>query len=56
MISATINMIARQSLAVNRGDFFELVTTQRLKHTQYDCYMASTQRIHEKCFDLPVSQ
>lgn len=53
LIDATINMIARQSLAVNRGDFFEMVTTQRMQLTQHDCYIHATQRIHEKCFDLP---
>lgn len=53
LIAATINSIARRALAVNRGDYFEMVTTKRLKHTQHACYMAATQRIQEKCFDLP---
>jgi len=52
VISATINSIAKKSFEVNRGSYYELVTTQRMKHTQHDCYMSATQRIHEKCFDI----
>lgn len=48
-------MIARRALEVNRGDYFELVTSKRMKLTQHDCYKGVTQRIQEKCFDLPVS-
>jgi len=53
LIGATINSIARRAFAVNRGDYFELVTSKRMKLTQHDCYMTVTQRIQEKCFDLP---
>ena len=48
-------MIARRALDVNRGDYFELVTSKRMQLTQHDCYKTVTQRIQEKCFDLPVS-
>lgn len=51
-ISNTINMIARQAFSVNRVDYFDMVTTKRMKHTQYECYMAATQRVQEKCFDI----
>jgi legumain len=52
LISATIDSIARKAFEVNRSDFFELVTTERMALTQHDCYIAATQHIHEKCFDI----
>jgi len=52
VISTTINSIAQKAFEVNRGDYYELVTTHRMKLTQHDCYIAATQHIHEKCFDL----
>jgi legumain len=53
LITSTINMIARQALSINRADTYEVVTTQRMKLTRHDCYKTATQRIQEKCFDLP---
>jgi legumain len=53
LISATINSIAKKAFSINRVDYYELVTTQRMKLTQHDCYISTTQRIHEKCFDIP---
>jgi len=52
VISTTINSIAKKAFEENRVDYYELVTTQRMKLTQHDCYMSATQRIHEKCFDI----
>jgi len=52
IIASTINSIAKKAFEVNRGDFFELVTSERMKLTQHDCYIATTQHIHEKCFDI----
>jgi len=52
VISSTINNIAQKSLSINRGNYYELVTTQRMKLTQHDCYISATQYIHDKCFDI----
>jgi len=52
VISSTINMIAQKSFQINRVDYYELVTTQRMKLTEHDCYISATQHIHEKCFDI----
>ncbi|UJR09213.1 hypothetical protein I4U23_013461 [Adineta vaga] len=52
VISATIDNIAKKAFEVNRGDYYELVTKQRMTLTEHDCYKDATQRIHEKCFDI----
>jgi len=52
VISTTIDSIAQQSFQVNGINFYEEVTTQRMKLTQHDCYISATQHIHEKCFDI----
>jgi len=52
VIATTINSIAQKAFQENRIDFYEMVTTQRMKLTQHDCYKSATQRIHEKCFDI----
>ncbi len=48
----TIDSIAQRSFQVN-GDFNKVVT-EHMKLTQHDCYISTTQRIHEKCFDIQV--
>ncbi|CAF2755961.1 unnamed protein product [Rotaria sp. Silwood2] len=52
VITSTIQSIAKKSFEVNRVDYYELVTTQRMKLTQHDCYISVTKHIHEKCFDI----
>ncbi|CAF1304290.1 unnamed protein product [Rotaria sp. Silwood1] len=52
VITATINSIAKKSFEINRANYYELVTTQRMKLTEHDCYKSVTQHIHEKCFDI----
>jgi hypothetical protein len=39
---------------MNSGDYFEMVTGTHMKFTEHDCYKSVTQRVQEKCFDLPV--
>jgi len=39
---------------MNRGDYLEMVTEKRMPLTQHQCYKSVTQRVQEKCFDLPV--
>ncbi|CAF1101346.1 unnamed protein product [Adineta ricciae] len=52
IISSTIDSIAKKSFEVNRSGYSDLVTSQRMKLTQHDCYKEATQRIHAKCFDI----
>jgi len=52
LISSTIDLIAKNSFEVNGINYYEQVTTKRMKLTQHDCYISTTQRIHEKCFDI----
>jgi len=51
-ITTHIHRIASKALAMNRGDYFEMITEKRMKLTQHDCYKSVTQRVQEKCFDL----
>ncbi|CAF2030821.1 unnamed protein product [Rotaria magnacalcarata] len=51
-IAGTIDLIAKKSFEVNRANYYELVTSQRMKLTQHDCYKSVTQHMHEKCFDI----
>jgi len=52
-ITDKIQKIASTALGMNSGDYFEMVIKQHMKFTQHDCYKSVTQRIQEKCFDLP---
>jgi legumain len=52
LIASTIDLIAKHSFEVNGINYYEKVTTQRMKLTQHDCYISATQRLHEKCFDI----
>jgi len=52
-ISTKIQKIASTALGMDHGDYFEMVTEKHLKFTQHDCYKSVTQRVQEKCFDLP---
>ena len=47
-------MITKKAFEVNRSNYYELVTKQRMKLTQHDCYKDATQYIHKKCFDIQV--
>ncbi|CAF2755974.1 unnamed protein product [Rotaria sp. Silwood2] len=51
-IVSTIDLIAKKSFEVNGANYYELVTSKRMKLTQHDCYISATQHIHEKCFDI----
>jgi len=52
-ISNKINEIASKSLGMKSGEFLDMVTKETMKLTQHDCYKSVTQRIQQKCFDLP---
>jgi len=38
---------------MNSGDYFEMIIGNHMGLTQHDCYKSVTQRVQEKCFDLP---
>jgi len=52
-IADKIHQIAAKALSMNSGDYFEMVTGTHMKFTEHDCYKSVTQRVQEKCFDLP---
>jgi legumain len=52
-ITTRIQEIASKALSMNRGDYLEMVTEKRMPLTQHQCYKSVTQRVQEKCFDLP---
>jgi legumain len=52
-IKDTIEQIAAKALSMNSGDYFEMITGNHMGLTQHDCYKSVTQRVQEKCFDLP---
>jgi len=52
-IASRMEQIASTALSMNRGDYFEMVTSKRMPLTQHACYKSVTQYIQEKCFDLP---
>jgi len=52
-ITKTIQLIAGTALAAASSDKYAEVTQTRMKHTQHDIYKTVTQRVQEKCFDLP---
>jgi len=52
-ITDTIEKIASTALSMKDGDYLQMVTEQHLGLTQHDCYKSVTQRVQEKCFDLP---
>jgi legumain len=52
-ITKTIQRIAGTALAFNGGDNYPAVTQTHMKLTQHDCYISVTQRVQQKCFDLP---
>ncbi|UJR32014.1 hypothetical protein I4U23_019484 [Adineta vaga] len=53
IITTRIQQIASKALSMNRGDYFEMVTAKHMPLTQHACYKSVTQRVQEKCFDLP---
>lgn len=53
IITTHIQQIATVALSMNRGDYFEMVTAKRMPLTKHACYKSVTQRVQEKCFDLP---
>jgi len=52
-ITDTIHKIASTALSMKSGDYLQMVTEQHMGLTQHDCYKSVTQRVQEKCFDLP---
>jgi len=52
-IATRMQEIASKALSMNRGDYFETVTEKHMRLTQHECYKSVTQRVQEKCFDLP---
>lgn len=54
IITDKIQRIAATALAANDGGDYQMVIQNHLKFTQHDCYKSVTQRVQEKCFDLPV--
>jgi legumain len=52
-IKNKIEQIAATALSMNSGDYYEMVIEKHMKLTQHDCYKSVTQRVQEKCFDLP---
>jgi legumain len=52
-ITKTIQRIAGTALAATNTDSYPAVTQTHMKLTQHDCYKTVTQRVQEKCFDLP---
>ncbi|CAF0956317.1 unnamed protein product [Adineta steineri] len=52
-IANHIQQIAAKALSMNRGDYFAMVTEKHMPLTQHACYKSVTQRVQEKCFDLP---
>jgi hypothetical protein len=54
VITDKMHKIASTALSMNRGDYLEMVIQKHMKLTEHDCYKSVTQRVQEKCFDLPV--
>jgi len=52
-ITKTIQRIAGTALRAADVEQYPAVTQQHMKLTQDDCYKTVTQRVQEKCFDLP---
>jgi legumain len=52
-ITKTIERIAGTALAAKDSDKYPAVIKTHMGLTQHDCYISVTQRVQQKCFDLP---